>query len=116
MPTKKKAYKTYLDNTQVAALNDIKRPAETESNFVFAAIKAEVLRRGGEWPGKKAQHGGQRYHQCQQCKGWNVGTLGDGIFRCADCGWSSDDTAEVMREFEAMVNQLISELETEAYD
>lgn len=37
------------------------------------------------------QHGGNRWYQCGRCKGWNVGDSGDGIKRCADCGWDSDE-------------------------
>jgi hypothetical protein len=41
-------------------------------------------------PDKLAPHGGQRYHQCGNCYGWNVGPYKDGYYYCADCGWRSE--------------------------
>lgn len=66
-----------------------KRAGVTSSKWLLMAATEKAARSNVILSGT-GSHGGNRWYQCRRCGGWNVGNAGDGIKRCADCGWSSE--------------------------
>lgn len=73
------------------ALADQVSAYATQHGLSWSAAACQLLGQALKVQVAVPQWGGQRWHQCGRCGGWNVGVMDDGEKICADCGWSSEN-------------------------